>query len=112
MKIAPLGDSALTVSFTDEQADAPAGLLRRVWMSREAIEAARISSVTEVTSSYASVTVFFDPRLLLDAGLAPEEINRWMSDQIQTAASAIRKSRTRKLSHGHMVEMFVCFDTE
>ena len=70
MKISPLGDSALIVDFADESSDRER-LLSHALSAATALEHAKIPGVVEVTSSYQSVAIFFDPtRIEPDIGNA------------------------------------------
>jgi len=56
--VAPLGDSAVTVTF-GEAIDP--SLSRRVWATAERIRAAMLPSVREVVAAYAALAVYYDP---------------------------------------------------
>ena len=60
MKFSSLGDSALTVNFTDESSNRER-LLARALSVAEALEGANVPGVIDVTSAYESVALFFDP---------------------------------------------------
>src|SRR5947207_2909811 len=60
MKFSSLGDSALTVDFTDESSNRER-LLARALSVADALEGANVPGVIDVTSAYESVAVFFDP---------------------------------------------------
>lgn len=108
MKIAPLGDSAVTISFPKPTAADTAELLRMVWATREAIDKAAISGVTEVTSSYSTVTVFYDPLFLLNIGVPAIQILDWLTERINLAAA--NRRRKGLTIRGRKIEVPVCFE--
>src|ERR1700742_4078610 len=110
MKIAPLGDSAGTIVLSDPAPADARDLLRAVWATREAIDKAAISGVTEVTSSYSTVTVFYDPLVLLNIGVPAIQILDWLTDRITLAAADRRKRGLT--TRGRKAEVPVCFEGE
>ena len=86
MKISPLGDSAITVDFTDESPDRER-LLARALSVAETLERANVPGVIDVTSAYESVALFFDPA----------RIERDVEEKIRAlvASARIRVSRKR-----------------
>jgi inhibitor of KinA len=109
MKITPLGDSAFTVAFPKLAGAEPAEKLRRVWAAQDAINRAGITGVIETVPSYESVTVFFDPLVLLRDGVDPTKISAWINERIIVATA--RRNRTKKRP-GRDFEIPVCFDEE
>jgi inhibitor of KinA len=91
----PLGDSALTVDFADESTDRER-LLARALSVAEALEGANIPGVTDVTSAYESVGLFFDPT----------GIERDVEEKIRAsvASAGVRVSRKRR-----RIEIPVCY---
>jgi inhibitor of KinA len=110
MKIAPLGDSAVTISFSKPDPIDAHELLRTLWATREAIDKAAISGVTEVISSYSTVTVFYDPVLLLNIGVPAIQIIDWLTERINLAAANRRKKGLT--IRGRKIEVPVCFEDE
>ncbi len=108
MKIRPLGDSAVTISFSEPDAAAAARLLPTVWALRDAIDKAAISGVVETVSSYDSVTVFVDPSVPLSQGIPSADVNEWFNTRISHVAAAFEKKRTRP-GRTAEVEVPVCF---
>jgi inhibitor of KinA len=98
MTFHPLGDSALTVDFTDESSDHER-LLGRALSVAEALERANIPGVIDVTSAYESVAVFFDPA----------RSERDVEEKIRTlmASASVRGSRKRR-----RIEIPVCYDAD
>jgi inhibitor of KinA len=98
MTFHPLGDSALTVDFTDEYSDRER-LLARALSVAEALEEANIPGVIDVTSAYESVAVFFDPVRI--EGDVEEKIRALV------ASAGVRVSRKRR-----RIEIPVCYDAD
>jgi len=98
MTFHPLGDSALTVDFTDESSDRER-LLARALSVAGALEAANIPGVIDVTSAYESVAVFFDPA----------RIERDVEEKIRAlvASAGVRVPRKRR-----RIEIPVCYDAD
>ena len=98
MKISPLGDSAITVDFTDESPDRER-LLARALSVADALEGANIPGVIDVTSAYESVAVFFDRT----------RIERDVEEKIRAlvASAGVRMSRKRR-----RIEIPVCYDAD
>ncbi|PYL89273.1 MAG: hypothetical protein DMF14_13920 [Verrucomicrobia bacterium] len=98
MKISPLGDSAITVDFTDESPDRER-LLARALSVAETLERANVPGVIDVTSAYESVALFFDPA----------RIERDVEEKIRAlvASARIRVSRKRR-----RIEIPVCYDAD
>jgi len=93
-----LGDSALAVDFADESSDRER-LLARALSVAGALERANIPGVTDVTSAYESVAVFFDP----------VRIERDVEEKIGAlvASAGVRASRKAR-----RIEIPVCYDDE
>src|SRR5438874_2371147 len=98
MKFSSLGDSALTVNFTDESSNRER-LLARALSVAGALEGANIPGVLDVTSAYESVAVFFDPA----------RIERDVEEKIRAfvASAGIRVSRKRR-----RIEIPACYDAD
>ena len=98
MKIFSLGDSAITVDFTDESSDRER-LLARALSVADALERANVPGVIDVTSAYESVAVFFDPT----------RIERDVEEKIRAlvASAGVRMSRKRR-----RIEIPVCYDAD
>ena len=71
MLITTLGDTALRIELGDA-IDEPTH--RRVQAALLALEAARLPGVSEVTSAYTTVTLFYDPQRAVDAGAPTDGI--------------------------------------
>ena len=109
MKITPLGDSAVTISFSC--AADPAELLPTVWATKKAIDKAAIPGVVETVSSYDSVTVFLDPLVPLSQGISAARVGEWFNESILAVASEFDKKRIRA-KRAAETEIPVCFENE
>src|SRR5438067_12132884 len=98
MKFSSLGDSALTVDFTDESSNRER-LLARALSVAEALEGANIPGVIDVTSAYESVALFFEPG----------RIERDVEEKIRAlvAQAGVRGGRKAR-----RIEIPVCYDDE
>jgi len=98
MKISPLGDSALIVDFADECSDRERSLSHAL-SAATALEHAKIPGVVEVTSSYESVAIFFDP-----TRIEPD-----IEEKIRAlvASAGVRAAKRRR-----RIEIPVCYDDE
>ena len=65
-RIAPLGDSAITITFGDEISEE---LNDRVVAEALRISSARLAGVYDVVPAYASLTIHYDPRRIVYADL-------------------------------------------
>jgi len=108
MKTTPLGDSAVTISFSEPNPVDIAERLPTVWALREAIDKAAIPGVVEIVSSYDSVTVFVDPLVPLSQGISAAELSEWFSERIGNVAAPFEKKRSRPKRTAE-VEVPVCF---
>jgi inhibitor of KinA len=98
MKISSLGDSALIVDFADDSSDGER-LLSHALSVTMALERAKIPGVVEVTSSYQSVAIFFDP-----TRIEPD-----MEEKIRALVASAGDRAARK---ARRIEIPVCYDDE
>ena len=98
MKISPLGDSALIVDFEDESSNRER-LLSRALSAAAALECAKVPGVVEVTSSYQSVAIFFDP-------------TRVEHDMREKIHSLVASTGARILGKTRKMEIPVCYEPE
>jgi inhibitor of KinA len=110
MKITPLGDSAVTISFS-RSGTAAAELLPAVWATKEAIDKAAIPGVVETVSSYDSVTIFLDPLVPISQGVSAAEVSEWFNERILGVASEFDKKKIRAKRTAE-TEIPVCFENE
>lgn len=106
MQITPLGDSALIVEL-GEAINEPTHL--RVQAARRALMAEPLPGVSEVVPAYTTVTLFYDPWVVVQAGAPADEIATWLGALVHERLknppkSAMAKPRT--------VEVPVCYGGE
>jgi KipI family sensor histidine kinase inhibitor len=111
MKITPLGDSAVTISFSSSGTGDAAELLPTVWATKKAIDKAAIPGVVETVSSYDSVTVFLDPGVPFSQGISVARVGEWFNESILAVASEFDKKRIRAKRTAE-TEIPVCFENE
>ena len=103
MLITALGDTALRIELGDT-IDEPTH--RRVQTALQAIEAARLPGVSEVTSAYTTVTLFYDPQRTVDAGAPADGIAVWLEARVREALARAPKADNAKT---RTVEIPVCY---
>jgi len=101
----PLGDSAVTITFPGTDGEKPLG---DVLSAAQSLAAAKIVGVTEVISSYESITLFLDlPALTKIAGRGA--IDDFLQRQVRAALAAPPQSEQRAVRE---VEIPVCYDLQ
>lgn len=103
MNLTPLGDSAILANFSDEHLP-PEQLLPRALAASRALDAAKISGVLEVTSSYESVAIFLDPSRA--SASAERSV---VEDQVRSTALAV--GTTSRVA-ARTIEVPVCYEKE
>jgi inhibitor of KinA len=106
MQITPLGDSALLVELGDSITESTH---RRVQAAWRALAAAPLPGVSETVPAYTTVTVFYDPWQVVQAGAPEMEIVSWLSARIRERLKDPPKSA--KMKH-RLVEIPVCYGGE
>ncbi len=104
MLITPLGDMALQIQL-GETIDEPTH--RRVQTAWRALAGAPLPGVTEVVPAYATVTVFYDPLLAVQAGAPENNLFDWLSVQV---AERLKNPPKLEKSKGRTVEVPVCYE--
>ncbi len=102
--ITPLGDMALQVQV-GETIDEPTH--RRVQAVWRALTAAPIPGVTEIVPAYTTVTVFYDPRLAVQAGAPPSNLFDWLA--VKVGERMKNPPKAEKLKR-RTVEVPVCYE--
>ncbi len=108
MKFVPLGDSALVVRLRDELGK-PDETLSLVVRALGILRRAALPGVTELTPSYTSVAIFFDPVIVARQAndrLATEWLIERVTELLRTGKSA------RGKGGGKLVEIPVCYEGE
>lgn len=103
MQFTPLGDSALTVELGDEINESTH---RRVQAAWRALAAEPLPGVSEAVPAYTSVTLFYDPWRVVQAGAPEKEIVAWLTARIKERLKDPPKSAKTKT---RTVEIPVCY---
>ncbi len=106
MQITPLGDSALIVELGDAINEATH---LRVQAARRALVAEPLPGVSEVVPAYTTVTLFYDPCAVVQAGAPVAEIAEWLGAQVRERLKNPPKTAKSK---PRMVEVPVCYGGE
>ncbi len=111
MEVVPLGDSALLVRVGNDLHKSSDQTLGNVLDALRQLRVAQISGVTDFTSAYVSVALFFDPVRVVEAGAPAASVIDWLTEKIKQALEKDTK-RNRKKSVPRAVEIPVCYDAE
>lgn len=106
MQITPLGDSALLVELGDAISESTH---RRVQAAWRALAAEPLPGVSEAVPAYTTVTVFYDPWRVVQAGAPEGEIVSWLSARVIERIKDPPKSAKVK---SRQVEIPVCYGGE
>jgi inhibitor of KinA len=106
MQITPLGDSALLVELGDAINESTHRRVQTVW---RALAAEPLPGVSETVPAYTTVTVFYDPWQVVQAGAPEAEIVTWLSARILARIKNPPKSTKVK---NRSVEIPVCYGGE
>jgi inhibitor of KinA len=106
MQITPLGDSALIVELGEAINEATH---LRVQAARRALMAEPLPGVSEVVPAYTTVTLFYDPGAVVQAGAPADEIATWLGALVRERLK--NPPKTAK-SRPRTVEVPVCYGGE
>ncbi len=106
MQISPLGDSALMVELGDRIDEATH---RRVQAAWRALAAEPLPGVSESVPAYTSVTLFYDPARVVQAGAPEQEIVGWLTERVRERLKDPPKAAKAK---PRSVEVPVCYGAE
>ena len=106
MQITPLGDTALMLEVGDV-IDEPTH--RRVQAAWRALAAEPLPGVSELVPAYTTVTVFYDPWRVVQAGAPETGVADWLMEQIRARLKNPPKTEKTK---GRLVEVPVCYGGE
>jgi inhibitor of KinA len=106
MQISPLGDSALLLQFGDSISESTH---RRVQTAWRALAAEPLPGVSETVPAYTTVTVFYDPWKVMQAGAPEAEIVEWLTERVEARLKNPPKSAKTK---SRLVEIPVCYGGE
>lgn len=103
MQITPLGDHALMVELGDSINESTH---RRVQAAWRALAAEKLPGVSEAVPAYTSVTLFYDPWQVVQAGAPEGEIVGWLSAKVRERLKDPPKAAKAK---PRAVEIPVCY---
>ena len=103
MLITPLGDMALQIEVGETIDESTH---RRVQATWRALAAAPLPGVTEVVPAYTTVTVFYDPQRVLEAGAPESNLFDWLTVKIKERLKDPPKMEKFK---SRTVEVPVCY---
>jgi len=103
MQITPLGDQALMVELGDSINEATH---RRVQAAWRALAAEKLPGVSETVPAYTSVTIFYDPWQVVQAGAPEAEIVGWLTAKVRERLKDPPKAAKAK---PRSVELPVCY---
>ncbi|HVT74754.1 MAG TPA: 5-oxoprolinase subunit PxpB [Lacunisphaera sp.] len=106
MPITPLGDMALQIEVGDT-IDEPTH--RRVQLAWRALTSAPLPGVVEVVPAYTTVTVYYDPALVVEAGAPENGVAAWLGTRVAERLKAPPKADKVK---PRLVEVPVCYEAE
>jgi inhibitor of KinA len=106
MQITPMGDSALIVELGDSINESTHQRVQSVW---RALAAEPLPGVTESVPAYTTVTVFYDPWQVVQAGAPEGEIVAWLTARVRDRIKDPPKSAKRKT---RLIEIPVCYGGE
>jgi inhibitor of KinA len=106
MQITPLGDSALLVELGDSINESTH---RRVQAAWRALAAEPLPGVSEAVPAYTSVTLFYDPWQVVQAGAPETEVVDWLSTKVRERLKNPPKTAKAKT---RTVEIPVCYGGE
>lgn len=106
MQIVPLGDTALLLEVGDAIDESTH---RRVQAAWQALAAAPLPGVSELVPAYTSVTVFYDPWKVVQAGAPEEGIAGWLGEKVRERLKSPPKMEKFK---GRTIEIPVCYGGE
>lgn len=108
MKFVPLGDSAVVVRLRDELAE-PNETLALVLRAWELLRGAALPGVNELTPSYTSVALFFDP-VVVASHASEQSPTEWL---IKRITDLLRRAKSAQIkSRGKVLEIPVCYEEE
>ena len=106
MQITPLGDCALIVELGDAINEATH---LHVQAARRALVAEPLPGVSEVVPAYTTVTLFYDPCAVVQAGAPVAEIAEWLGAQVRERLKNPPKTAKSK---PRTIEVPVCYGGE
>ena len=106
MQIVPLGDTALLLEIGETIDESTH---RRVQTAWRALAAAPLPGVSELVPAYTTVTVFYDPARVVQAGAPESGVADWLTDKVR---ERLKHPPKMEKSRGRTVEVPVCYGGE
>jgi inhibitor of KinA len=106
MQITPLGDSALIVTVGERIDEATHTRVQDVLAM---LEAAALPGVVELVPAYTTVTLFYDPLQVVEAGAPVEGVSGWLAEQVQVR---LAKAKPPTRASGRKLEVPVVYGGE
>jgi inhibitor of KinA len=103
MQFTPLGDSALMVELGDAINESTHHRVQTAW---RALAAEPLPGVSEAVPAYTSVTLFYDPWRVMQAGAPAGEVISWLTTRIKERLKDPPKSAKTK---PRTIEIPVCY---
>ncbi len=103
MQITPLGDSALIVELGDAITESTHLRVQAAW---RALAAEPLPGVSEAVPAYTTITLFYDPALVVQAGAPADEIVPWLGERVRERLKNPPKTAKAK---SRTVEVPVCY---
>jgi inhibitor of KinA len=103
MQFTPLGDSALMVELGDAINESTHHRVQAAW---RALAAEPLPGVSEAVPAYTSVTLFYDPWQVVQAGAPEHEVIAWLTARVKERLKNPPKSAKTK---ARTVEIPVCY---
>jgi inhibitor of KinA len=108
MEIVPLGDSAVIVHLGEKSLEAGDESLEKVLDALQKLNDAKIPGILELAPAYTTISIFFDPGVVMAASDPVEAFQRFTGNirAVVSKKSALAKTKPR------MIEIPVCYDRE
>jgi len=106
MQIIPLGDTALLLEIGEAIDESTHKRVQSAW---QALAAAPLPGVSELVPAYATLTVFYDPLRVVQAGAPEGGIADWLTERVRDRLKNPPKTEKYK---GRTVEIPVCYGGE
>lgn len=103
MQITPLGDSALIVELGDAINESTHLRVQTAW---RALAAAPLPGVSEAVPAYTTITIFYDPWVVVQAGAPADGIVEWLGTRVRERLKNPPKTAKTK---PRTVEVPVCY---
>ena len=106
MQIVPLGDTALLLEIGETIDESTH---RRVQTAWQALAAAPLPGVSELVPAYTTVTVFYNPARVVQAGAPAAGVADWLTEKVR---ERLKHPPKMEKNRGRTVEVPVCYGGE